>query len=226
MAKVGSVIGTNGHASRSSAHLEALETTDSVVANIELPKLDIRTMKLKIVGDSSLITHKWSEKAMKEILDKQMGKASEGREHKNPVRDYRESLYVIRSAPDDEPFENGVFGFPSIAFKNAAVTACTSLGKSITKVAARQAFHMVGELVEIHGRPTMREDMVRVGMGKADIRYRGEFVDWWCELVIRYNARVLSDEQIVNIVNTSGFAVGVGEWLSEKDGSHGLFHVE
>src|SRR5262249_15901195 len=93
------------------------------------------------------------------------------------------------------------------------------------KVAARQAFHVVGELVQIHGEPEMREDMVRVGMGAADIRYRAEFKQWKVCLSIRYNARVLTDEQIINLFNTAGFAGGVGEWRSEKDGSFGLFHV-
>lgn len=215
----------NGRQAKSE-HLEALETMEAKsVSRIELPRLDIRTIKVRIVGDAPLITHKWSEKAKKEMLDKQMGKASAGKEPKNPERDYQESAYVITPAAKGKAFEASVFGFPAIAFKSAAVTACTSLGKSITKVAARQAFHVIGELVVIEGTPTMREDMVRVGQGTADIRYRAEFTEWACTLCIRYNARVLSDEQIVNMLNTAGFAVGVGEWRSEKDGSFGLFHV-
>jgi hypothetical protein len=209
-----------GRAAKDAEHLAALESkapAGSARINISLPKLDIREIELTLEGDSPLICHKWSEKAKRLILDKQMGKASEGREHKNPEEDYRESLYRL---PDGSGY-----GFPAIAFKNAAVTACTSLGKSITKVAARQAFHVVGELVRIEGEPRPREDMVRVGMGTADIRYRGEFPEWRVRLRVRYNARVLSDEQVVNLFNVAGFAVGVGEWRSERDGSYGLFHV-
>jgi hypothetical protein len=54
--------------------------------------------------------------------------------------------------------------------------------------------------------------MVRVGMGTADIRYRGEFKTWSATVTVRYNARVLSADQVVNLFNTAGFAVGVGEW--------------
>ena len=206
-----------GHANRAAAHLAAMETIEPTkIVPIQLPKLDVRVITVKIVGDAPLICHKWSEKAKKQILDKQTGKASAGRELKNPEQDFEDSLYE---------FPGGGYGFPAIAFKNAAVTACTSLGKSITKVAARQAFHICGELVKIEGTPAPREDMVRVGMGTADIRYRGEFPEWSCTLTIRYNARVLTAEQISNMLNTAGFAVGVGEWRSEKDGSFGLFHV-
>ena len=68
--------------------------------------------------------------------------------------------------------------------------------------------------------------MVRIGMGVADLRYRGEFKQWSTTLNIRYNANVMSMEQIVNLFNIGGFSCGVGEWRPEKGGSNGMFHVE
>jgi hypothetical protein len=226
--KLGSFTDRPDVKTKSQEHLDKLESTPAKAeGKIVLPRLDIRKIKINIVGDSSLIVHHWSEKAIKQMLDKQMGKASAGRELKDPQKDYETSLYIISPAPRGRPFEDSVFGFPAIAFKLAAVEACTSIGRqSITKVAARQAFHVMGELVTINGKPQMREDPVTVGQGTADLRYRGEFLTWSTELMIRYNARVLSDEQIVNLINTAGFAVGIGEWRSEKSGNHGLFHVE
>jgi hypothetical protein len=93
-------------------------------------------------------------------------------------------------------------------------------------VAARQAFHVDGEFAVIEGgEPVMREDMVRIGMGTADIRYRGEFKRWWTTIDVKHNANVMSAEQVVNLFNTAGFAVGVGEWRPERDGQFGRFHV-
>jgi len=185
---------------------------------VELPEFDIRTITVHIVGDAPLICHRFDDKMKKQMLDKQMGKATAGKAVKSPEDDFRASLYAM---------PGGKYGFPAIAFKNAAVTACTSLGKAITKMTARQAFHVVGDLIEIKGTPTPREDMVRVGPSKsADIRYRGEFQEWSCSLTIRYNARVLTADQIANLINIAGFAVGVGEWRPEKNGQFGLFHVK
>jgi hypothetical protein len=208
----------------------ALKKTGDV--GIELPPLNIGIMEVTIVGDSPLIVHAWSMKAKREMLDKQMKKAKGAKEAKDPVADFDASLYRL---PD------GGYGFPSVAFKNAAVTAGTSVA-GITKVAARQAFHVLGEDADVAGAfdgcksrvnlvrimggaPSMREDMVRVGMGTADLRYRGEFTDWHAKILVRYNANVLSESQILNLLNTSGFAVGVGEWRPEKDGQSGMFHV-
>jgi hypothetical protein len=199
---------------------------------ITLPALNIKMMEVTLVGDAPLIVHAWSEKAKKEMLDKQMKVAGGGREAKNPLSDFESSMYR---------FDDGGHGFPSIAFKNAAVTAGTSIA-GLTKIAARQAFSIMGEDMDIPGsfpgtvsrtnlvrllgtKPQMREDMVRVGMGTADLRYRAEYVNWFATVIVRYNASVLSEEQILNLINTAGFAVGVGEWRPERDGGYGTFHV-
>lgn len=182
---------------------------------VEIPAIGIQTMEIVLIGDSPLISHKWSEKSMKMMLDKQQKKARGGKEAKDLDRDFKESIYRL---PGNEP------AFPAIAFKAAAVTACTSVD-GMTKVQARQAFHIVGDLIEIDGDPTMRVDMVRVGMGTADIRARAEFKKWSVTLNVRYNTSTLSPSQIINLFNIAGFGVGVGEWRPEKDGSFGMFHV-
>ena len=183
---------------------------------VEIPRLNIQTMSLILVGDSPLIVHAWSQKAKQAILDKQQKKASKGKEVRNPAKDFEESLY---------PMGDG-YGFPAVAFKAAAVTVCSQID-GISKVFARQTFHVLGgDLIRLYGdAPAMREDMVRVGMGTADLRYRGEFKRWFVQLDIEYNGSAISKEQLVNVFNTSGFGVGIGEWRPEKDGRNGRYHV-
>jgi len=182
---------------------------------ITIPAIDIQTMQIALVGDSPLIVHAWSDKAKRMMLDKQMKKAKPVKEAKDPEEQYRDSLYVVGDG----------YGFPAVAFKSAAVSACRFVS-NIKMTEARGAFHIVGDMVAITGEPTMREDMVRIGMGVADIRYRGEFRAWSCQLTIRFNTSVLSPEQIVNLFNQAGFGVGIGEWRPERDGSFGMFHVD
>jgi len=182
---------------------------------IDLPAMKIERLEITVIGDSPLITHKWSEKAKKAMLDKQMGKATQKKAPKDPEQDFADAIH--RDADGD-------YAFPTIGFKAAAVTACTSL--DMTKVAARQTFHVDGEFVKIMGGdPIMREDMVRVGQGTADLRYRPEYTNWYATLKVTYNSSVMSAEQVINIFNVAGFGVGVGEWRPEKNGSNGRFHV-
>lgn len=207
------------------------KTTERIV---EIPAIDIQTATIKVVGDSALIVHKWSEKAKKEMLDKQQKKAkTKGHEAKDPVRDFINSLYWLEGEPEEKTEEgfaraiqNGArFGFPAVAFKAAAVAAGYRTGVTKDKVSMNAAFHIDGEFVEINGVPKMREDMCKVGMGVADIRYRGEFKEWSATFQVKYNASAISLEQLVNLFNLGGFACGLGEWRVEKGGAFGMFHV-
>jgi hypothetical protein len=102
---------------------------------ISLPPIRQQIIDVTLVGDTPMIVHSWSLKAKKEMLDKQTGAPKSGRAKKDPEQDFQDSLYKL---------QDGGHGFPSIAFKTAAVTAVTSVG-GVTKVATRQAFHVLGE---------------------------------------------------------------------------------
>ena len=149
------------------------------------------------------------------------------------------------------------FGFPATAFKQCAINAAYRLGWAKDKVSLRPAFQIIadaqgyygGELVInqtaekidiipnqfklydmceiISDPPVMREDMVRVGMGTPDIRYRGEFQNWSINLTIQYNKNgQYSASDILNIIQAGGYACGIGEWRVEKDGMNGSYHIE
>jgi hypothetical protein len=200
----------------------------SEAKEITIPAIEIQTFDLRIVGDSPLIVHAWSEKAKKEMLDKHMKKATKGREAKNPFADFCDSLYWLTEKPKNPTMDDVLkakFGFPVIAFKSAAVDGGYQSGVTANKTTSRGAFHVIGEFAEIEGVPIMREDAVRI-VGTADIRYRGEFKEWATTLTIRFNSNAMSLEQIANLFNIGGFGVGVGEWRPQKDGSNGMFHVE
>ena len=198
---------------------------------LEVPPLKLGRIRLHIIGDTRLVCNHFSEKAIKQMLDKQMGKAKQGKESKVPADCFAGSLYpipgvtaVLHSEGDDNVWMEGRFGFPSIAFKAAAVRAANDAGLKMTDM--RRAFHIDGELVEIISGPArMRRDMVRVGMGVADVRFRAEFEPWEAFPVIRFNRGVMNEEKLVNLFRTAGFGVGVGEWRPEKNGMWGMFHI-
>ncbi len=184
----------------------------------ELPPLNKRTMEVWIRGDSELICHRFSPEKQEQMLDKQKGTPKgSGREKRDPEADYKGTLYAH---PDGH-------GFPASAIKRACVEACTSLGKTMTKVQSRQAFFVVGDMLLIEGsEPYMRQDVVRNASGVADLRFRAAFKEWSIRFQIRYNANVLTSDQLLNLINVAGFAVGIGDWRPECDGNFGQFHVE
>lgn len=181
---------------------------------IELPALQLQTISLELVGDSPLIVHAWSEKAKRLMLDKQMKRATQAKAAKDPEADYEACFYRTPS---------GAYGFPAIGIKSAMVGAGRFTDAKMVQL--RGAFHIDCEMLEVTGEPRPREDMVRVGMGTADIRYRPEFPEWRIIAPIKFNTSVISAEQIANLLNVAGFAIGIGEWRPEKNGQYGRFHV-
>lgn len=209
-------------------------------AIIEIKPINIVTTTVRIAGDTPLIMHRWSEKAKRMILEKQMKKTkSSAKEAKNPIEDFIESIYWMEGKPSEyteEAFEeacrNGArFGFPVTAIKQATISSAYRNGITKDMASLRGAFFIAGEgselLAEVKGcTPTMREDTVRVGMGVADIRFRGEFASWYMDLQVSYNANgAYTLDQIINLINVGGFSCGIGEWRPEKDGNYGMYHV-
>lgn len=239
--------------------------TSKSPVTVKIEPVEIRTMHIKIVGTSPLITHCWDAKAKRQILEKELGysvKRSKSEEAKNPVADFAASMYWLTPMPEtltmesvNEAIENGAkFGFPLTGLKQSAISAAFNLHWSAKKTDLRGAFfiapqydgYYAGELVnniqdrrvdiipnvfhlepmiEIHAEEVvMREDMVRVGMGAADIRYRGQFNNWWAEFDVNYNANGgKSVDEIASMIQAGGYVCGIGEWRPERDGQYGMF---
>ena len=190
-------------------------------ATAELQAIKVEQTTISIKGLSPLIMHRWSEKARKEMLDKQMKKTVK-KEAKSPEEQYEASVYRM---------DDGRLGFPADAFKKAMIRGAKQIGLVMTD--ARTSFFVHGEyctrddreLVPIMGEIQPREDMVRLNGSTADIRFRGQVVTWSADLNISYNSSITSFDQIVNMLHAAGYGVGVGEWRPEKDGTFGRFEV-
>lgn len=211
----------------------------SRVENVTAVALDIQFLRLTVRGTSPLVVHAWSDKAQSMMLNKQKGEASKGKAKKNPVEDFKSSLYRL---PNNEGF-----GIPATSLKSAAVTAANDV--ELQKTQMRRAFHIAGDLLKIDAPPieepltaedieyaneikfehqhgaSMRRDMVRLSLGVADIRFRAQFPVWSITFDIQYNSRVITSSQLVNLCNVAGFGVGLCEHRPEKSGSWGRFEV-
>jgi len=206
---------------------------------VEIRPLDIKRVKIKIVGDTPLIVHAWSEKAKRMMLEAQTkATKTKSKSVRDPYDDFIQSMYWLEGKPEEstvEAFEDAVkngakWGFPVGAIKMAGNSAAYRNGWVKNQMSLRGSYFLkteYGEMAEIKGStPIMREDMVRIGSGSADLRYRAEFRNWSMEMILEYNASGdMTLEQIVNIINAGGYSVGIGEWRPEKDGSFGTYHI-
>ena len=186
-------------------------------SKIELPTINTKRVKVRVVGKTPLIVHAWSEKAKRQMRDKQQKKAKMAKEAKDPTADFEGAKYLDAKGRDC---------VRASFFKNAIVSACR-YAEDLKMTVIRGALFVEGDMLPIKfDTCNMREDMVRVGMGTADLRYRPEYIGWSVDLVIEYNSNVLQAEQVLNLVRLAGFSVGICEWRPEKNGDFGRFDID
>ena len=220
-------------------------------AQVEIKPMELQTVELTIVGTTPLIVHAWSEKAKREMLEKQQKKATKSKhEVKIPVNDVMNACYWLTEQPkngetDEEAeaiFEKALqdgakFGFPVTGIKQSIIMGAKRGGLDVVATELRGSFFLEGvteasttDIAEIiSDAPILREDMVKVGgMSKvADIRYRPEFRNWEIPLRMTYNLNgKYSLEQLLNCVVTGGFVCGIGEWRPERDGQSGMYTLK
>ncbi len=192
------------------------------MGSIGLKPINKVVMAFTIRGTSPLITHNWDEKAKEMMRQKQQEqKKTKERDKRDPQRECMAAAYRT---------DDGQYGVPGLALKTAIITAAhKDIG--IEKTLVRKALFLVTKdsnkiLPLIGSEPVMREDMVRVGMGSADLRYRPMWTQWSVDVEFEVDMDLLQESDVIALVNRAGFGVGICEWRPEKDGEFGRFEID
>lgn len=210
------------------------EAKTSLAASLS-SKAKFSRFQVWIVGDTPIITHAWSQKAKREMLQKQVKGTKAGKEARDPNADFVSSLYEMG---------DGVFGFPATGVKNCILSAAHK-DKGIARSAVMSALWVNAEMVRVMpalagaicdmpliriwgSSPEMREDMVKIGAGlnkTANLAYRAQFTVWAMRVTGRFNPTVLTAEALAFLFEESGMGSGLGEWRNERKGMFGAFHL-
>lgn len=186
------------------------------------------SVKVRGVPGSILVVHQFAEKAKKEIRDKQQKKAKKAKEQRNPEEEFLAARYL-----DDQGREC----VPVTALKKAMISAATAMD-NITKVAARQAFFVSPAVdrasmlvpIELHdGSPavgTIREDPVTIGISTRGLSYRPEYPEWQLRFELDFQTTLLSEDQVLALIDHAGWGVGICEGRPEKSSALGWGRFE
>lgn len=188
---------------------------------VTINEFNIKSFEIKIKGISPLIVHNFDQKITLAMEAKQQGKAkTEKHKIRVPEDDFE-------GAKHKSPL--GFEGFPAGGFKKAFIRGAKMTG--LVMKDAQMAFFVKADceetqLVKINGDCRMRTDMVRVGIGSADIRYRPEYLNWNATIKVEFNEGLISVEQILQCVKAAGYGCGIGDWRPEKGGGYGRFELD
>jgi len=198
-------------------------TASKPVLQISAP--DFRTIAFDIQGTAPLVINKFSAKAQEAMRATQEAGSTAKAKKNREAKDFEALFNGARHISDE-----GWDGIHAAAFRNAAISACRAAGFTMTR--AKLALFVEADgfdrddrtpLVRLtKGEPEMVVSPCRNSSGVIDLRPRPTYFPWGATLRIRYDAGMLTDSDIANLMSRVGLQVGVGEGRPDSKASAGL----
>lgn len=193
---------------------------------------DIRLIQLQIEGTSPLVINKFSAKAKEMMMATQMAGSTAKSKKTREAKDFEDLFNGARHISTE-----GWDGIHAASFRNAAISACRAAGFVMTK--AKLAIFVEPDgfdaddmtpLVRItKGEPQMVVSPCRNASGVIDLRPRPTYFPWGACLRIKYDAGILTETDVVNLLARVGLQVGIGEGRPDSKQSagvgNGLFNI-
>jgi hypothetical protein len=183
----------------------------------KLYALSIAHLVVTVEGTSPLLVNRFPEEALAEIERAQQGAAKAKKPPRDPEREWRNSRYLDQLGRDC---------LPATCFKESMVRAVSFVdGMPMTE--ARGAFFVDGDLLPLRAsEPYCHKARVVLSGKTTTIAYRACYEQWETDLAISYQEGVVTAEQIINIIELAGFAVGVGAWRPQCRGQFGRYTIK
>lgn len=186
---------------------------------------NFQRLAINIRGTTPLVINRFSAKAM-EMMRKTQEAGSASRSRKTREAKDFDALFEGAKHISDDGWE----GIHAAAFRNGAISACRACGFKMTH--AKLAFTVEQDGFDrVDGAPLVRltegeaEQWVaptRNATGVIDLRCRPMYREWGATLRIRYDAGMLTGDDVVNLVARVGLQVGIGEGRPDSKMSAGL----
>ena len=187
---------------------------------IIVPKLNLGMLKVKIIGKTPLLMDKFPESVREQILDKQVGRTKGKKQMRDMDWEFENAFHKL---------PNGDMGFPAQGFKSAMIESTSFVGsRDFSKKLLKGIQIMNGE----------GNDLIKIGYKKlsklkhypkaGNTKVSPMLEDWECELIIQYDQNNLSPEDLVSLLNYSGFYYGIGIWSPKAKcgGKYGMYEVK
>jgi len=197
------------------------EPTEAAVV-ISAPR--IQTIAFEIEGTAPYMGNKFSRRSLEAIMAAQRaGSQSKSRKKREP-KDFEECFRQAQHIS-----EEGWWGIPAPAFRNAMIDACRLVGFKMTH--AKLSVWAVADGLDkddgkplvklIGGEPEMQIDTVRNETGVVDVRARPMWRKWGAIVRVGFDLDQFSPADVSNLMLRAGMQVGIGEGRPNSKKSFG-----
>ena len=199
---------------------------------IEIKRIDVKQVTVKIVGDGDLILNKMNDVSARQLTDQRKNKAKD-----MEVPNEWEQIITAMHWRDGKPTDFSEQGLIDALKNNAPCLTAFGLKKSFGEAVVRNEIDKFktkfdpsvniiakGNLIPIKfTEHYIDEKLMSPVRGKPVLVRMNRFSGWSAEFTIQFTENVYSLEQIINIINLAGFGLGIG---SGRTSGYGRYHVE
>ena len=199
---------------------------------IEIKRIDVKQVTVKIVGDGDLILNKMNDVSARQLTDQRKNKAKD-----LEVPNEWEQIITALHWRDGKPTDFSEQGLIDALKNNAPCITAFGLKKSFGEAVVRNEIDKFktkfdpsvniiakGNLIPIKfTEHYIDEKLMSPVRGKPVLVRMNRFSGWSAEFTIQFTENVYSLEQIINIINLAGFGLGIG---SGRISGYGRYHVE
>lgn len=199
--------------------------TKSTSTKIAISPPNFKDLSVTVRGTAALLQCRFSQKSQEMIREKQAAGSVAAKGKKRDARDFDADFLGALHVSED-----GWYGVPAAAFRNACIDACRTAGFQMTR--AKMSIFVLADgkdsvdgtdLVRIIAdAPERTEMMTRNATGVVDIRVRPMWREWSMRLRIRFDADQFSAQDVLNLLLRAGIQVGVGEGRPFSKNSNGM----
>ena len=199
---------------------------------IEIKRIDVKQVTVKIVGDGDLILNKMNDVSTRQLTGQRKNKAKD-----LEVPNEWEQIITAMHWRDGKPTDFSEQGLIDALKNNAPCITDFGLKKSFGDAVVRNeidkyktkfdnSLNIVakGNLIPIKfTEHCVDEKLMSPKKGSPVLVRMNRFSGWSAEFTIQFTENVYSLEQIINIINLAGFGLGIG---SGRTSGYGRYHVE
>lgn len=187
---------------------------------IAIPDLELSTARFRLLGESAMIMHRFSQKAWQELFcpgEETNRAARQSTLKHDPQAEYCGAFYRNR-----DPARPTLFHIPSGMVHGAIASAALDL-PGVAKAKIERLTRVINVNIDFYGVPQIYCAMVRnSGMTRTpDVRTRPIFPEWACEIEISFPRMLISERDLARLVSAAGRIIGIGDWRGEKGGPFG-----
>lgn len=198
-----------------------MSTTKATV----IKRMNKENALININGTAPLVMHKFSQKARRQMMEKQAAGSTAKKGTKRDARDFeREVREAIHFAA------GGWVGIPASAFRSAMISACRLVGFKMTLAKLSLFVNADGfdvddgtPLVRLNaGEPEICEMIGRTETGVAMPVIRPMWREWAATVNISWDGDQFTADDVVNLMDRVGNQVGLLEGRPDSKNSAGL----